>query len=334
MKRITCFLVFSSLIITSSKAQGLWKLLVGHPDSVVQKYDTTYIDPMLNQFTMRYFLNVKQAELNFRPENSKFRARYKAGDFMRFGVGVGYRWLIMNYSFGVDPARAGRDGDKSIRHNDLQMNIFGRRWLYDIRAQWYRGFNYEGVRRPDMSLVAFGTSLRYNFKHHKYSFKNTYDQTQWQLKSAGAPIVGINMGYLKVSTDSSVIIQDAEALPNIFHENFNIAGGGGYSFTWVIKKHWFITLTSTLYADVYFVGSKKNFEEDPGINLVLVPEFRGGFGYNSKKHYVGIQSTVHKLPGSFSDDLNYEYRYNNLKLLYCYRFDFNPFKQAKDNDDQ
>ena len=53
--RIVFFLFLSNF----ANAQGLWKHIVEHPDSGIKRYDTTYVKPLLNQLTLRYFFNVK-----------------------------------------------------------------------------------------------------------------------------------------------------------------------------------------------------------------------------------------------------------------------------------
>lgn len=320
-------IIFLLMLSNVSKAQGLWKYLVEHPDSGVLRYDTTYVKPLLNQLTLRYFLNVKQMELAVSPVGENDSYDYKAGDFVRYGFGFGYRWLILNASYAIDPLRAGPLGEKSIRHFDIQMNIFGRTWLYDLRTQWYRGFQYKNTFRPDLSILAVGGSLRYNFNNKKYSFKNTYDQTQWQIKSAGSPIAGVNVGYTLINSDSSITFGNNTDFRFPHHETYNIAAGAGYSYTYVYKKHWFATYTITMYLDNQFYGSSKNFLTKENFSLAVLAENRFGFGYNSHKIYVGIQGTVHHLPGKLSNNLDYTLKYNNLKLLFIHRLNFNPYNK-------
>lgn len=320
-------ITFCFVLTQSSQAQGLWKYIVQSPEKAIKTYDTSYVKPLLNKLTLRYFFNVKQAELKVQPKDDPNVFRYKAGDFLRYGMGFGYRWLILNYSYGIDPLKKGANGDKTIRNQDLQMNIFGKSWLYDLRAQWYRGFTYKGVFRPDLDIKAFGGSFRHNFNHEKYSFKNTYDQTQWQQKSAGAALAGINLGYSKITADSSITFGNNTDFIFPDHENFNVALGGGYSYTFVYKKHFFATYTLTLFLDNHFIGSGKNFVFRDNLALNMLAESRFGLGYNSEKIYIGIQGTFHDLPGKLSNNVAYSYRYNNLKLLFVHRLNFNPFKK-------
>lgn len=317
---IVCF-------FNSVNAKTWWKHFILHPDSIIQGYDTNYVQPLLNQVTARYFLNVKQARVIISPLGDDKEYSLEAGDFLRYGVGVGYRWLILNYSYGYDPQKTGPNGTSNIRYDDIQMNIFGKKWLYDVRAQFYRGFTLDNIFRPDIKVIGLGTSLRYNFNNHRYSFKNTYDQTQWQTKSAGSPIAGINFAYTRITADSPVKVGNNSDFRFGLHENYNMYLGAGYSYTFVYKKHWFATYTLTMYVDASIVGSKQNFTSVNELHFRVIPESRFGFGYNSTKYYVGFSSTIHKLPGRLSDNLDYTYQYSNLKLLFVHRFNFNPYKK-------
>lgn len=319
-------LTFCLMISSISCAQGLWKYVVLHPDSAIKRYDTTFVKPNLNRLSLRYFLNVKQAEVEFKVKNDTETYGYRAGDFLRYGFGFGYRWLILNYSYGIDPRKTREEKGDVIQYNDIQMNIFGQKFLYDLRAQWYTGFNYKEQFRPDVNLMSFGGSLRYNFNHKKYSFKHSYDQTQWQLKSAGAPIAGINFSYTNISSDSTIYVGSNNDVTGTIHENINMAFGGGYSYTFVYKKNWSLTLTFTLYLDGYRSGTNMNVNKELSYGLNIIPESRAAFGYNNHNYFFGFQGSLHELPSRLSDNVTYRYKYNNLKILFVHRMNFNPFK--------
>ena len=310
------------IVVHSLRAQRLFQYFILHPDTAVQNYDTAYVDPLLNSFTVRLYGNYKDVTLNLFNDNGN-NTTLRASQFLRYGAGIGYRYVIINYAYGIDPFRISSDGN--MRHFNLQMNVFGRRFLYDLRYQFFRGFQSNIGYLPDITVESAGGSLRYNFNHKKYSFKNTFDQTQWQKRSSGSPIAGIDFNYTKLSGDSSLHLATLNNDLHHFHENFNIRAGIGYSYTAVFNTHWYFTACLTLYAEGRFPGSTINFSGNPPINFELVPEPRIGVGYNSKKHCIGFQGMWFYNAADLSELNQYRFNYQNLKLIYAYRFGFDVY---------
>lgn len=316
-------IILCLIFVEVCQANNLKNFFIPPADSVNERYDTAYIDPLPNFYTLRLYGNLKQIDLSF-DDPSLGIINANAGDFLRLGGGFGYRWIIFNYAYGRDPRR--KNTPEKIRHFDFHMNVFTQRILYDIRTQFYKGFKLAGQYRDDISTLSLGGSLRHNFNPKKYSFKSSYDQTQWQKKSAGAPIAGISLGYLRLKGDSAFYNPSGFAALSSFHENYNLAVGLGYSYTFVYRKHWFATAGLTLYADNTFVGSLANFEERPSLTVNLLPEVRAAVGYNSKNVFVGLQGMWFDTPGLYSNDITYHYKYNNIKLIFAHRFYYNIYK--------
>lgn len=309
---ITFFLFFCLLNI---EGKEIWKKFLLNPDTLISKYDTSYVNPLPRTLAIRYYVNLKQNTLDFSSDVLQSKERFEAKDYVRYGIGFGYRWLIANGAYHFNP-------EAGIKKYDFQINVSGRRILYDLRTQWYKGYQVkDGSFRTDVSLVSLGGSLRYNFNHKKYSFKSSYDQTQWQLKSAGTPILGINYSYLQLSSDSLFQLGTLSLADGLDFKRLNIGVGGGYSQTFVRDKHWFWTFTLMVYLDNQFqVGN--NFLSVGTIKIN--PEPRIAFGYNNAKYWLGVSGTFHQFPYQLSDELFLSYRYNSIKLLFVHRLNFNP----------
>ena len=308
-------IVFYILFSAQSFAKGLMRSIILPSDSLIKRYDTSFVNPLPNTISLRYYLNLKQNALDFNVNGDDAIRRYEVKNQLRYGFGFGYRWLIANGAYHFNP-------EKDIKKYDFQINVNGKRFLYDIRTQWYKGYKLKGNDfRKDIELVSVGGSLRYNFKHKIYSFKSSFDQTQWQLKSAGTPIAGINYSYLKLKSDSLFNLGVNSDITTLSHETFNVGFGGGYAHTFVRNKHWFLTVSLLVYLD-----AKINSDIPIKQNLKINPEPRIAFGYNSSKYWVGLTGTFHQFPGQLSDDVYLNYNYNNIKLLFVHRLNFNPYK--------
>ena len=312
-------IVLLLLLGHAGRAQKIFQPFISHPDSAIKGYDTSYVDPLLNTFTLRVYTNYKDVRLDLFNRNHRDLS-LNAGEFLRYGLGIGYRYVIINYAYGIDPFRA--SSDRQMRHFNLQMNVFGHRFLYDIRYQFHRGFQSSLGYLPDLVVEAAGGSLRYNFNHRKYSFKNTFDQTQWQKKSQGSPIAGLDFAYTRISGDSALKVAAVNNELHSFHESYHLRAGVGYTYTVVMKEHWYITACLTLYAEGRFSGSSSNFDDNAPFDLELIPEHRIGFGYNSAKHCIGFQGMWFYSSARYSEVNQYRYNYQNLKLIYAYRFNF------------
>lgn len=319
-----------------------------HPptDSLILTFDTTYINPLLDGVTIRYFSSVKTNDLIFVQPGS-INDWYRANSLVKYGLGFGYRWFIINWAFFSPHGQYKVDERGKTKAFDIQMNIYGYRLLFDFRYLNYSGYYLENsykrisywdnknleLQRQDLTNFSVGGNLRYQFNRSKYSFKAAYDQTQQQIKSAGALFGGITYSYNSISTreNSSIVLTNRNL--NLKHLDVMILGaGGGFAKTFVWKKLWFFALSAEIYlqSSVILDEQKNNFSE---VFFSPTSIIRSAIGYNSHKNYFGLTGVLDFQPYIKNDNTLIYHSFSNVKLIYARRFNiekinkrFNIFK--------
>ena len=105
------------------------------------------------------------------------------------------------------------------RRFDLSTHIYGRKMIFDLAMQWYKGYylaNPENIvagwqqgdpypSREDIKVFTFGASGWYVFNHRKFSYRAAFTFNERQLKSAGSPVLGGGFSWYFVNADSSLV---------------------------------------------------------------------------------------------------------------------------------
>jgi hypothetical protein len=333
--KLTIILFFLSSNIFG---QGVFKRLSGETD-------TNYVESYLDHLTTRVYASIKTAEVIFRDENLRKSLIYNPNDALVLGVGFNYGILGLN--IGYKFPFANRDDDKygTTEYLDLQTHIYTRPVTLDIYAQFYSGYYVtkpeEWIsdwpdtntypKRPDISTVSLGLNGQYIFKHKKFSYRAAFVQNEWQKKSAGSFILGGNVFYVDIKGDSSLIPKDD--LDSNFFANthfsqsriFNFGITAGYAQTFVIKQHWFITLSLVggfAGGGSWIYTSEEGEPDRSGFTLAGSITGRGAFGYNSRTFYAGISylgvynRTQSPVPNSWIGYNTGVYRFN---IVYRFR---------------
>jgi len=137
-------------------------------------------------------------------------------------------------------------------------------------------------------------------------------QNEWQKKSAGSFLIGGLICYGQIKGDSSLIPKQVEDLfPNAAGINnasiFSIGIGGGYAYTLVVAKHFYLTGSAIVNLNADFsavenMNSKKN-------KAVIKPStiYKAAIGYNSDSWNISANWAANDLwarGNYFSDDFS------------------------------
>jgi hypothetical protein len=333
-KKMYSLLIFILVLANVSEAQSRFFSILFPPiDSVITNYDTTKVDPKLDQLTLRAYTGYNGNELLFKSKEET--AVYAANSKYKLGLGFGYRWLIVNATF-ISPfsKRYNTDRGESLS-TDIQMNIYAPKFQTDIRAQWIDGyyqktkneiyfdFNNKGPFkiRTDLKLRALGAGLTYTFNEN-YLHKHGFDQTKVMKKSGGTLLTGFRLGYLKVFSDSALFRQAED----IRIDEFVSLSGGlsfGGAYTFLLNQHWFFSIHGAINATVknveyqgYYISD--DFK-DQATNLSVSPTVRTSFGYNSSKHFIGVYGILDNELNNKIGSHQIDYFFTSFKLIYAYR---------------
>ncbi len=305
------------------------------------QYDSSYYVSYENYITSRFYFSKKYTSLKFRNTSKNYNLTFRPNTTLNMGVGATYKWATINLAYGfgfLNPER----GRGKTKYLDLQFHSYGRKFILDVFGQFYRGFfltpgstnnpQDEYYLRPDLRVNQVGTSVQYVLNHRKFSYRASFLQNEWQKKSAGTFIFGFEIYNGRVKADSTIIptlVNDEEANREIkLMRFFEIGPNVGYAYTWVVKKHFFLTGSASISLDygINTTTDKNGDEKATGISPNTFLRFFGG--YNSDKWAISVIYVTNGVSLA-SENIEQQIVLNtgNFRLNYIYRFA--PSKKAK-----
>lgn len=306
---------------------------------VDNNYDSTYYDKLDNLLTTKIFLSSKLSEFSIKDKVLDKSLNYDSKATSSLGIGLGYKWIGLNVAFNVNNS-SNISSDDSKWFN-VQTQFYLRKFTINIYSTVYKGYYLDNAlhmiegysqgelySRGDISNSTFGISSYYIFNSSRYSNRATFNQNEWQKKTAGSFLAGGSILYNRISADSSLIPSQIlyPTFLNSTHYNrsgyFGISGSLGYALSYVINKNWFFDANILLglsvgNSTIHPEGSDKISSIKAGLNL----SNRFGIGYNSKLFYAAINYNnmlaYTPLP---IDKMSYQYKIGIVQMVVAYRF--------------
>jgi hypothetical protein len=193
---------------------------------------------------------------------------------------------------------------------DLQTSFYFKKYVVDIFWQYYKGYYLENsdavitlpasnniTIRQDLTTRTTGISVLRFFNQKRFSYKAAYVQTEYQKKSAGSVIIGLDIHQFSIHADSAIIPSNI-----IDHELFNysrfnhsqvlcLSVNTGYVYTLVVNKHYFLTtaLIGGIGSNITSLTDDVINIKDTKVNWQLNGGFRITTGYNSIKYFARLQ---------------------------------------------
>ncbi|MFT4032039.1 MAG: DUF4421 domain-containing protein [Siphonobacter sp.] len=287
--------------------------------------DTSYISTYNGQLTGRVYLSQKYSSL--RLYNGSTRVIYRPNTTLNLGVGATYQSLTLNLAYGF-PFLNQNDAKGKTKYLDLQSHLYGRKWVYDLYGQFYRGYylstpyiplfttsSGEYYKRPDIYLRMVGLSSYHLFNGHRFSYRAALVQNEWQKKSAGSWMTGAEVYYGSIGADSTLIPMTYQPQTEIRRVHFfKIGPGVGYAYSWVLNRHFFATASLTGNLNINIT---KEYIADEKLNRVNVRpnlNYRAVIGYNSQLWNVSLSLVNSDVVLSGETLTNYLIRTGNYRL--------------------
>lgn len=220
--------------------------------------------------------------------------------------------ISVGYGYGLDFTRDKRLG--KTESFDFQLHNYGRKFLFDIFVQQYKGFYVEEpevVLYPDLEVIQYGVNAQYVFDGKRFSYKAAFDQNEIQRRSCGSFTVGGGVYYNKIKNGS------------ILHKNgvlksFQISATGGYAYTWVINRHWYVSGSGS----TGLSWSNESFRTIGHEDVKIYPTFftRVAAGYNHDRWSLGINFVGNFLFNAISDESSVQTFSGKVRFVYTIRF--------------
>lgn len=311
-------------------------LLFGFIGLGQENRDPEYIETYSDSWVLRLFSKNTTNTLIQQNTFNDYQIKYKGNGNLKLGLGFNYKWLGLNFGL-FSPLKNNDTGKKGTTNGfDFQTNLYLKKMTIDLHIQTYEGYyldhralyrNGMFPQRPDMSVFSMGSKIFYVFNHKKFSFRAPFLQNERQLKSAGSWIGGVRFGVNNAISDSAWVpieldqfISLKSSLKSVSSLNFDLTGG--YAYTKVFDNLLFLTLSASPSLGIQVSGhvyDRKEKNQIKGHGSIRM-QWRGAFGYNSKKKYLGLTFVNDAVTLGELFNQRYLYRFGNLKLIAAQRF--------------
>lgn len=276
------------------------------------KYDTNYIQVYKDELTTRLFLSQKQTVYTLSEKYFTPRLAYKTNSNLLMGIGYTYSFLTLNLAVKLPLLNDDDDLYGESKYVDLQTHTIFRSYIVDFYLQWHKGFyvsnpdellnDWESGQpyplRGDLRTNIIGLNVQYLFNSDKYSYKASFVQNEFQKRSAGSPIVGLESHWM-LGMGDSLLMPGAIISTNILNDYpdfnqvdmFNVGVNGGYAYTFVMKQRIYLSASFILgvaAGKTWFHNTPTSETQFTGISLGLNNTSRIALGYNRNSFYVGL----------------------------------------------
>ncbi|MFN5921986.1 MAG: DUF4421 family protein [Bacteroidota bacterium] len=310
-------------------------------------YDTGYVDSYYDDYMHLTLVSLKQThQVTVANTDKSLTYIYRPNSVFRFGMGVDYRFLSLEYSSQIDALNKSdlRKGFSEL--NSFRLGITGRRLLVNLLLQDIKGMYLENVadfsaswssltdfypRRKDMHSVAYVGSMYYFFNHSRYSTMASLWQIDRQKKPAGSFLAGVTMSYHSLSGDTAVgpqatLANDSSAIikDKVYQYGLNV----GYAYNLVLYKRFFFNaimvpgVNIQLGEESYTNGKKENQKPSTGLH----GDFRFTAGYNGTRYYSGIMYTNNFLFSKIRSNVNIDFYHEYVRFFAGARFNIRKRK--------
>lgn len=259
---------------------------------------------------------------------------------LRYGLVFSYKFLSVRIGFRPRVSDSDKTNQGESDTYRLRVKLLFDNWSHFLQYDYDRGFY--GVNSLDYfpdagsvkiqfpyltSNIIFGSSL-YKFNPN-YSLRSIESQTEIQTRSTGSFIIGLSYNFYKlVGTDR--VIQPGEELtlryPNKDYYGVSLAAIGGYYYTWVFKKNWFLNGYARPGIGIDLNQARVNSEPTVGNTVhyqsfFAEMEYGFGAGYNGNRFFFGANLNNRLTNEKYGqDDIKIRPKKNTFNLYLGYRF--------------
>lgn len=306
--RVSCFsffIFFLSFFYTSEvAAKGIY---IFTPE---KSLDTSYIRSYHKLLGIKTFLFQSPNQLLIKQEGRRY-LNYKTNGNLNLGVGLDFRGLGLSTSVAFDFLNNDQDKYGKTREANFKYYIYKCRFIHELNMQYFKGFYVSNPqllpqpekeselgfpKRNDINTLTLGISSFYIFNYDKYSVQATFSNITQQLQSAGSWLAGGFYYHNVLSSDSSLsnditpqkVLQDVQLI-RIQSNSYGV--GGGYAYTYVLKRKLFIAGTAIggfsldQHRGLTFGSSSVKWKYGLGLKL----QSRLSLGYNSRSLYSRLE---------------------------------------------
>ncbi len=291
--------------------------------------DTSYIRDYRDYGNLSLALEQKANTLSVLGRRGDLLHLQSNNGFPTYGVMFSYKWLNVWATTSIGPFTYS-DPDRGNTDNlGLAVGYTGEHWWARVFYERYRGFHIANPESyapdwfstnshyptlPDLTTHTVYANAYYGFNEDTYSHRAMLWQSQEQRRSAGSWLLGVSAGYDHVSSDSTIIPDQAVVnfyeIRNISgYETFTIASNVGYTHTWVLFRRWSVGLMFAPGIAATYGRTEENGlpTQNMSVDLGAMAEGRFLLAYHHDRWYGGLAANAYLLTKPVRSDF-----FNNL----------------------
>ncbi|WP_019669422.1 DUF4421 family protein [Eudoraea adriatica] len=270
-------------------------------DSLLVKIEDGWIEKMDDKIAIDVSLNNSYEIFEVKTVDTKYILHPNTAANLRFNVN--YKFISLGFQFAPDFIPG--NGDEYLKGDtksfELRTALIFKHWFTDLSYSKVKGYYLENsddfitllkddpyIQFPDLNYYGFAITTGYS-SNSKFSLRSLTSQTERQLRSAGSFIPSINLRYFVIDDKSS-------GLSTQKSNNFESSIGPGYVHTFVSREKFYFSLG--LMARIGYLNTKLTTRLPDGDlttnqdNFIFRWDGKVGLGYNGKRYYTGIYSTI------------------------------------------
>ncbi|MDE6393570.1 MAG: DUF4421 domain-containing protein [Muribaculaceae bacterium] len=221
--------------------------------------------------------------------------------YANIGIQANYSILSASYSIDMNSALS----DRVSKHKKLGFSFSCAR-LYGEGYYWknnggttIRKFGHEKVDDipfHGLEFRAFGALAFYIFNSRRFSYAAAYNLSNYQLRSAGSWLLGMNGTFYECDFDFSRLPEEIKTNSDIPFNTYSLDYNsvnvmGGYSYNWVANKHFLINVTLLPSAGISF--SRSDSTEGHRNLLSMGCRQMASITYTSRQFFITGTSSLH-----------------------------------------
>jgi hypothetical protein len=191
-------------------------------------------------------------------------------------IGIGFCYKDFSVGFTVNIPFIYDEDKKKSESFDVNINYFFRDVaIFNGFIKDYKGFHDAfNNRESDMEIFSVGFSGNYIF-NRDHSLRSVYNLDRKQLSSNGSFLIGGGIFYSSVNFNDTV---------SIIYKELHFGPNAGYSYTWVLKRDFFINIVG-----IVGINGIKN-DENFSFGMQCLPKI--SIGYHGKTWSMNIFSNA------------------------------------------
>ena len=296
-----------------------------------------YIDDHKKQLNVKF--EVSNDINEFLVEDEGVNLNLKPNLNLRYAFVFSYKFLSFRVGLRPNTSKEEQENKGESDTYRVRIQLLFDNWSHLIQYDYDRGFYLDNsnvllpntetarVQLPYMTTnIFFGTSV-YKFNPN-YSIRSIESQTEIQTKSAGSFVLGTSYNVYKMVGLDRIKFPGEEVLKRDISNEFygvSLAATGGYYYTFVLKKSWFLNGFALPSAGIDMYQTKTTAGEQQktkhGQDFFASVDYGLGIGYNGKKFFFGGEIRNRWTNERLNEDqINIQPQKNTFSIYAGYRF--------------